>query len=63
MHRVQVDHLHIGAMQAAPDATIGRDKLAIGVLLTHLVDNAVLGGDDECFRVGIFCDPANHRRG
>src|SRR5262245_24350292 len=40
IHRLEVDHLHVGAVQAATDAAIGSDKLTIGVALLHLVDNA-----------------------
>jgi len=60
---VEVDHLHIGTMQAAPDAAVGSDKLTIRVTLLHLVDNAVLGRNDEGFGVGIFRNAAYHRRG
>src|SRR5215510_875029 len=63
MHRVEVNHLHIGTMQAAPDTAVGGDKLAIRVTLLHLVDNAVLGRNDEGFGVGIFRNAAYHRRG
>ena len=63
MHRVEVDHLHIGTMQAAPDTAVGSDKLTIRVTLLHLVDNAVLGRNDEGFCVGIFRNAAYHRRG
>src|SRR4029450_13424777 len=63
MHRGEVNHLHIGTMQAAPDTAVGGDKLAIRVTLLHLVDNAVLGRNYVGFGIGIFRNAAYHRCG
>src|SRR5207249_1611804 len=63
LDRVERDHLHVRAVQATADASIGGDEIAAGKSFLELVDEGPLRGDDEGAGLGMAFHRGDHPGG